>query len=60
MHHITPFRDKKIINFLGMGTAPSQTPPLAAYGASLLATSALDLRPPFPNVPVALTPMSGV
>ena len=30
--------------------------PLAAYGASILASSALDLRPA-PNVPVALTPM---
>jgi len=31
--------------------------PLAAYGASILASSALDLRPPY--VPVALTPMAG-
>ena len=30
--------------------------PLAAYGASILASSALDLRPP--NVPVAFTPMA--
>ena len=46
MHHITPFRDEKFINFLGRGTAPPQTHPLAAYGASILASSALDLRPP--------------
>ena len=44
MHHITPFRDEKFINF-----------PLAAYGASIPASLALDLRPS--NVPVALTPM---
>jgi len=46
MHHITPFRDEKFINFLGRGTAAPQTLPLAAYGASILASSALDLRPP--------------
>jgi len=51
MHYITPFLDEKIINFL------PRPHPLAgaAYGASILASSALDLRPP--NVPVALTPM---
>jgi len=32
-----------------MGTAPPQTSPLAAYGASILATSALDLLPPLPQ-----------
>ena len=52
-HHITPFWDEKLINFLGRGTAPPQTPPLAAYGDSTLASSALDLRTP--SVPVALT-----
>ena len=58
MHHITPFSDEKFINFLGRGTQPLPRPtPLAAYAASILASSALDLRPP-PNVPVALTPMS--
>jgi len=36
MHHITLFRDEK---------SPDSTP-LAAYGASILASSALDLRPP--------------
>jgi len=46
MHHITPFCDEKFINFLGRGTALPQTPPLADYGASILASSALDLRPP--------------
>jgi len=55
MHHITPFWNKKFVNFLGRGTAPPQTPHLGAYGASILASSALDLRPL--NVPVALTPM---
>ena len=59
MHHITPFWDEKFINFLGRGIAACQTPvpqppSVAAYGASILASSALDLRPP--NVPVALTP----
>jgi len=39
------------------GAQPLPIPnPLAAYGASILSSSALDLRPP--NVPVALTPMS--
>jgi len=47
---------EKFINFLGRGAAPPQTP-LAAYGASILASSALDLRPLPLNVPVALTPM---
>ena len=56
MHHITPFWDEKFINLLGRGTAPPRTPHLAAYGALILASSALDLRPP--NVPVALTPMN--
>jgi len=46
MHHITPFRDEKFINLLGRGTASPQTPPLAAYGSSILASSALDLQPP--------------
>ena len=45
MHHTTSFWDEKFINFLRRGTAPLQTP-LAAYGASILASSALDLRPP--------------
>jgi len=39
----------------GVHNFKSSTPPLAAYGASILASSALDLRPP--NVPAALTPM---
>ena len=56
LHHITPFWDEKFINFLGRGTASPQTQPLAAYGALILASSALDLRPP--NVPVALTPLN--
>jgi len=56
MHHVTPFWDEKFINFLGRGTALPRLQPLAAYGASILASSALDPRPP--NVPVALTPMS--
>ena len=44
MHHIAPFWDEKFMNFLGRGC---QNPtPLAAYGASILASSALDLRPP--------------
>jgi len=47
MHHITPFWDEKFLNFLGRGTAP-QTP-LVAYCASILASSALDLRPPLPE-----------
>jgi len=55
MHHITSLWDEKFLNFLGRGTISPQTLPLAAYGASILASSALDLRPP--NVPVALTPM---
>ena len=47
----------KLINFLG-GAQPLHRPyPLAGYGASILASSALDLRPT--NVPVALTPMPG-
>jgi len=47
MQNITPLWDEKFINFLGRGRAPPQTPlPLAAYGASILASSALDLRPP--------------
>jgi len=56
MHRITPFSDEKFINFLERDTDPPQTHPLAAYGASILASSALDLRPA--NVPVALTPMT--
>jgi len=55
MHHITSFSDEKFINFLGRGTALPRPTPFAAYGASILASSALDLRPL--NVPVALTPM---
>jgi len=52
-HH---FETKKIHKFSGKGHSPSPDPtPLAAYRASILASSALDLRPP--NVPVALTPM---
>jgi len=47
---------EKFINFLGRGAARPQTP-LAAYGASILASSALDLRPLPLNVPAALTPM---
>ena len=46
MHHITPFYGEKFMNFLGRGTVLPQTPTLAAYGASILASSALDLRPP--------------
>ena len=39
------------------GAQPLPRPhPIAAYGASILASLALDLRPP--NVPVALTPMA--
>ena len=45
MHHITPLWDEKFVNFLRRGCAPLQTP-LAAYGASILASSAFDLRPP--------------
>jgi len=41
----------------GAHTSPDLTF-LAAYGASILASSALDLRPPpARNVPVALTPV---
>jgi len=48
MHHITPFWDEKFINFLGRGTTAPQTPPPSPliYGASILASSALNLRPP--------------
>jgi len=46
MHHITPFLRWKIHKFSGKGHSPSPDPPLAAYGASILASSALDLRPP--------------
>ena len=47
MHHITPFWDKKIHKFSGKGHSPSpDLTPLAAYGASILASSALDLRLP--------------
>jgi len=46
--HHTILRSK-IHNFLGRGAIPL----LVAYGASILASSALDLRPP--NIPVALT-----
>jgi len=46
MHHITPFWDEKF-KFSGKGHSPSPYPTsLAAYGASILASSALDLRPP--------------
>jgi len=41
-------RNGKLINFFGKGhsTAPPQTHPFAVYGASILESSALDLRPP--------------
>ena len=46
----------KIHKFSGKGHSPSSDlTPLAAYGVSILSSSALDLR--LPNVPVALTPM---
>ena len=57
MHYNTLFQDRNLKNFLGRGTAPSQTPPhwrgrnsspwqtprhpLGAYGASIVAPSAL-------------------
>jgi len=50
---------RKIHKFSGEGHSPSPDPtPLAgaAYGASILASSALALRPA--NVPVAATPMT--
>jgi len=54
MHHITSFW--KSHKFSGKGHSPFPDPtPFAAYSASILTSSALDLRPP--NVPVALTPM---
>jgi len=48
MHHITPFWDEKFINFLGRGTAPPQTHPLAAYIRRLdsLVFVARPARPP--------------
>jgi hypothetical protein len=36
-------------NRLGRGQAPPQTPPLGAYGASILAPSALNLSVPHPT-----------
>ena len=46
--HITPFWDEKFINFLGRGTAPPQTHPLAAYIRRLdsLVFVARPARPP--------------
>jgi len=48
----------KIHKFSGKGFGPSPNPTtLAAYGASILAFSALNLPPLTPNVSVALTPI---
>ena len=55
MHHITPFRDEKFINFLGRGTAPPQTRP--SRRLRRLDSRVFGARPATPNVPVALTPM---
>jgi len=45
MHRNTLFQDRNLENFLGRGTAPSQTPPqthpLGAYGAAIVAPLAL-------------------
>jgi len=43
MHYNTLFQYRNLNNFLGRGTAPPQTPshPLGAYGASIVAPSAL-------------------
>ena len=53
MSHHFEMKNSKIFR---EGERPLPRPhPVAAYGASVLASSALDLRPP--DVPVALTPM---
>ena len=52
MHHITPFRDEKFINFLGRGTAPPQTPPPRRLRR--LDSRVFVARPATPDVPVAL------
>jgi len=51
VHHITPFWDEKIINFLGRGPHPPRR-------LRRLDSRVFGARPATPNVPVALTPMT--
>ena len=56
MHHMTPFWNKKFINFLGRGiTPPRLHPPCRLWR---LDSRFFGARPATPNVPVALTPMA--
>jgi len=70
MHYNTLFKDRNLKNFMGRGTAPRQThphsggrnpspdltPPPRAYGASIVAPSALGFMRPVFSVPIVGNP----